>query len=703
MNSATKVQKTENKTAIYCRISTSMQSTDRQKEDLLKVAERFKVEIDTDHIYIDIITGFSVGEERPNYSALLSEVEKGNIDTILFSELTRLGRNSTELLAEVQKLQNKGIDLYFEKQDLWVRHDKKDLGSRILLAILAITTSYEIELFAERSISGKIEKVNKGGGIGGDNNAYGYMNDENKRMVIRKDEADTIFRIFNMYADGKSTIEICDILNSEGIPTSYGTRIQEFKDNRKRKGLAPKQYKHFKDEDGFTWRPSAISKLLANELYKGHRVINFHKPQVDKLAKKDSEPVEREVLYTYDVQLENLRIVDDELFQRVQDRLALAAYNKNNAMKHDNLLKAKLRCGECGSRFTVGKQSDTATKYDMNPRTYRCYGLVDRKDHPRICTRGAEMRQWRLDGLVLTLSLYMFAEINMAESNANKIGLLTSEIDDMLKVKDAKEKELSTLKDEHKKVMGRYAHSKEDDDTIQELMANETAEYSKKQKELAEAISRYSQGITSRRVTISKLQRLTSSFVNIKDKIDEIHQNKELVKAMIDEYIEDVTIYKIHKIWNLIIVHYTNGTESWGTIKNARYKNDEQFYDEMVCHYGIEFRTWIINNDDHSFTYDKDNQLVHYNGKSTIYRQLQAGTYTYEEFDNMLVENGWIGSYPLYAYEEYPSALVQEVKQEQQPTSKIDWKKQNEQVLERLKAKKQQEEDWQLVVEGTED
>ena len=703
MDSATKVQKKENKTAIYCRISTSMQSTDRQKEDLLKVAERFKVEIDADHIYIDIITGFSVGEDRPNYSALLSEVEKGNIDTILFSELTRLGRNSTELLAEVQRLQNKGIDLYFEKQDLWVRHDKKDLGSRILLAVLAITTSYEIELFAERSISGKIEKVNKGGGIGGDNNAYGYMNDENKRMVIREDEANTIRRIFNMYADGKSTIEICDILNSEGIPTSYGTRIQEFKENRKRKGLPPKEYKHFKDEDSFTWRPSAISKLLANELYKGHRVINFHKPQVDKLAKKDSEPVEREVLYTYDVQLEDLRIVNDELYQRVQDRLAQAAYNKNNAIKHDNLLKAKLICGECGSRFTVGKQTDTATNYKVNPRTYKCYGLVDRKDHPRICTRGAEMRQWRLDGLVLTLSLYMFAEINIADSNAKKIGLLTSEVEDMLKVKDAKEKELSSLKDEHKKVMGRYAHSKEDDDTIQELMANETAEYSKKQKELAEAISRYSQGITSRRVTISKLQRLTSSFVNIKNKIDEIHQNKELVKAMIDEYIEDVTIYKIHKMWNLIVVDYTNGAESWGTIKNARYKNDEQFYDEMVCHYGIEFRTWIINNDDHSFTYDKDNQTVHYNGNSEIYRQLQAGTYTYEEFDNMLNENGLIGSYPLYAYEEYPSAPVQETEREQQSTSKIDWNKHNERVLEKLKTKKQQEGDWQIAVEGTEE
>jgi len=77
MNSATKVQKKENKTAIYYRISGQMQSTDRQKDDLLKVAERFKYVIDTDHIYIDIITGFSIGEKRPNYSALLDEVAKG--------------------------------------------------------------------------------------------------------------------------------------------------------------------------------------------------------------------------------------------------------------------------------------------------------------------------------------------------------------------------------------------------------------------------------------------------------------------------------------------------------------------------------------------------------------------------------------------------------------------------------------------------
>ena len=46
MNSATKVQKKDKKVAIYCRVSTQMQSTDRQKEDLLAVAERFHYEVE---------------------------------------------------------------------------------------------------------------------------------------------------------------------------------------------------------------------------------------------------------------------------------------------------------------------------------------------------------------------------------------------------------------------------------------------------------------------------------------------------------------------------------------------------------------------------------------------------------------------------------------------------------------------------------
>lgn len=678
----------DKKIAIYCRVSTSMQSTDRQKEDLLAVAERFGYQIKEEDIYIDYITGYSVGVDRPRYSALLEEVEKGTIGKILFSELTRLGRNSTELLAEVQRLQNKGVELYFEKQDLWVKSEKKDLGSRILLAVLAITTSYEIELFAERSISGKIEKVKKGGGIGGDNNAYGYMNDENKKMVVREEEAKVIYRIFKMYADGKSTLEICDILNSKGIPTSYGTRIKEFKESRERKGLNPKKYKRL-DKENFLWRPSAIAKLLNNELYKGHRHITFHKPQVDKLEKnKDQKEKEPEVLYTFDTQDEDLRIINDELFQRVQDRLSQAAYNKNNAIKHENLLKSKLFCGECGSRFSVGKQTNTATNYQINPRTYKCYGLVNRKDHPKICFNGAEMRQCRLDGLVLSLSLHMFAEINILESSNRRIDRLSNEISDYQSILDSKTNESDELDNNHKKAIRRLMNSKEDDTIVHELMNEETEDYNKKHKELTESISQYHMAIIANKNMIAKLQHLSSTFPNIKDRMHEIRQNRELVKAMMDEYIQRITIYKIHKLWNLIIVEYVNGSEAWGTIKNARYKNEESFYDELLCHYGIEFKTWIINNDEHTFVYNKDTHAIIYNGKSSIYHNIEKGEYSFEEFQQLLDAKGWIGSYALYDFEAQSVTTPKEhITQTDNESRHVNLNSHNENVLNRLKKK----------------
>ena len=651
MNSGTKVQKKDEKVAIYCRVSTQMQSTDRQKEDLLAVAERFKLKVDKEYIYTDIITGYSVGEDRPRYSALLKEVDKGNIGTILFSELTRLGRNSTELLAEVQRLQDKGVELYFDKQDLWVRNDKKDLGSRILLAVLAITTAYEIELFAERSISGKINKVNNGGGIGGDNNAYGYTNDENKKMVIRKDEAIVIKRIFQMYADGRSTIEICDILNSEHIPTSYGTRIKEFKERRKQKGLTPKNYK-FEDEEDFRWRPSAIAKILCKELYKGHRVITFHKPQVDKLDNKKENKEEREIVYKYDVQLEDLRIISDELFQRVQDRLAQAAYNKNNAIKHENLLKAKLICGECGSHFSVGKQTDTATNYQCDARTYKCYGRVNRKDKPRICTTGAEIRQWKLDGLVVTLSLHMFAEINITENNEKRIRILSEEVADATKIKNSKQALLESLSNDYKQQMKRLSKMKGvSEKTATELMNEAAIDFEKTSSELSISLKKLNQEITNKTITISRLKKLSQQYTNTHKKMNEIRQNKDLIKSMIDEFVERIIIYKIHPMWNLIIIHYTNDVEMWGTIKAARYKKEEMFFDPILCQYGIEFKSWMLNNSEHCFSYNKDSHSVSYNGKSSIYKNLPEGTYSYEEFQNLLTEKEWIGSYPFYKYE----------------------------------------------------
>ena len=175
----------EHNVAIYCRVSTQMQSTDRQREELLTLASKKSWEISEDKIYVDIISGYKAGEVRPEFSRMLSELSPKGITCILFSEFSRLARNATELLEQVNFFRERKIDLYFEKQNIWVTHDNKDLAGTILLHVLAVMSSYEIELFAERSMSGKINKLQAGGG-GGIEFAYGYRLNEGKKLVNRE-------------------------------------------------------------------------------------------------------------------------------------------------------------------------------------------------------------------------------------------------------------------------------------------------------------------------------------------------------------------------------------------------------------------------------------------------------------------------------------------------------------------------------------
>lgn len=111
----------DKKILIYCRVSTQQQTTDRQKEELLKFAEDNHWNVAEEDIFIDVISGFKKGEFRPEYAKMLERVEYRDIDIILFSEFSRLARNATELLEQIKLFIDKGINLYFDKQKLWVK------------------------------------------------------------------------------------------------------------------------------------------------------------------------------------------------------------------------------------------------------------------------------------------------------------------------------------------------------------------------------------------------------------------------------------------------------------------------------------------------------------------------------------------------------------------------------------------------------
>ena len=162
------------RTAIYVRISTAMQKTDRQ---------------------------------------------------VLFSEFSRLERKPTNLLRDLEKFQSLGVYAWFSKQNLWVRDDK-DLGTQIMIHILAVMSQYEIELFAARGIDGKISSMKNRGAYNGGPCPYGYtISPGTGKLVVNPEEAEVVRTIFEKFSKGEKTAAITDWLNASGIPCSFRTRI----------------------------------------------------------------------------------------------------------------------------------------------------------------------------------------------------------------------------------------------------------------------------------------------------------------------------------------------------------------------------------------------------------------------------------------------------------------------------------------------
>lgn len=631
--------------AIYCRVSTQQQSTDRQLEELTKLAAEKGLTVSKKNIYVDIISGFKKGEVRPAFSEMLQGIEKGEIDFILFSEFSRLARNATELLEQINYFKEKNVTVYFKKQNITVNNDNNNIGNTILLHVLAVMSSYEIELFAERSLSGKITKVQAGGGAG-DEHAYGYKN-VNKKITINEEEAETVYTIFKMYAEGISTINIADYLNANNIPSPYVARTKQFIENRKKKGLEEKEYKF--DVEKLKWRASTISRMLSNKIYVGERNITFYKPDPTNVL-PTWKRTEREKVYEYKAQSEDLRIISDELFEIVQDRLRKAKYNKNNAIKHNNLLKAKLVCGECGGNFSVGNSMTNSSIQDVK-RTYKCYGIISRKDKQRTCETGSEIRQTRLDGLVVHYSLKMFAQLSIDNINKDKMQQLKQEIEQLNTIVAAKKEERAEVENNYKTALKRLM--KVNNAIVEELIAEETDKYNKSIAALNKAISKIEKDIVTKNILLVKLQKMQDTYVNLYNKMQEIRANKELVKQLVDEYIDVIQVFRIDKNWNLIVIKYSNNVEIWGTIKAARYKNDEMFFDEITCKNGIEYISWCIDNTEHCFSYNKDTHMISYNGNSQIelYKDFVASEYTYQQFNDLLVRTENLNSYPLYQFE----------------------------------------------------
>lgn len=133
------------KIALYCRVSTTEQTTENQRIKLVEHAERLGWQYE---IFEEVESTTKARRIKAN---LLQRLRRHEYDGIAVYRLDRYARSTTELLLEIQELVKKGIEFHSLSEQL----DFSSASGRLHLAVLSAFCEFERSLLRERVILGQ--------------------------------------------------------------------------------------------------------------------------------------------------------------------------------------------------------------------------------------------------------------------------------------------------------------------------------------------------------------------------------------------------------------------------------------------------------------------------------------------------------------------------------------------------------------------
>ena len=181
----------------YCRVSTAEQNVARQ-EELMQ-------ELNVEKVYIDKASGKSTAQ-REALREMLSYLREG--DVLIVSEISRLARNTRDLLEIVDILQKRGVQFVSKKEAI----DTSTPQGRFMLTVFGAQAELERAYILQRQREG-IEIAKREGKYLG-------------RKPIHVDES-LLKRRYPDWKDGKMTARA--LMKELGLkPATFYRRIKEY-------------------------------------------------------------------------------------------------------------------------------------------------------------------------------------------------------------------------------------------------------------------------------------------------------------------------------------------------------------------------------------------------------------------------------------------------------------------------------------------
>lgn len=152
------------KAIIYSRVSSvgERQSNERQVSDLQKYAIANGMEVVK--VFQDKISGATKNADRKVLNECFDYAKNNKIDIVLFSELSRLGRDLLEIQENVKRFADGGLNAFLQKENITLldENGKVQPTTNILITCLGMVAEIERENIKFRLNSGRELAKEKG-------------------------------------------------------------------------------------------------------------------------------------------------------------------------------------------------------------------------------------------------------------------------------------------------------------------------------------------------------------------------------------------------------------------------------------------------------------------------------------------------------------------------------------------------------------
>lgn len=307
------------RTAGYARVSTDSEEQLTSYEAQVDYYTNY-IKSRDDWEFVEVYTDEGISgtntKKREGFKRMVEDALDGKIDLIITKSVSRFARNTVDSLTTVRQLKEKGIEIYFEKENIWTLDSKGEL----LITIMSSLAQEESRSISENVTWGQRKRFADGKVCVPFKHFLGYDRGEDGNLVLNEKEAVIVRRIYSMFLQGMTPYGIASQLTADGV-------------------LSPAKKEK--------WNAGTVKRMLSNEKYKGDALLQ-KSYTVDFLSKKKKDN-EGEIPQYY-VENNHEAIIEPAVFDMVQRELERRQPGRN---RHSgvHIFSGKIKCGECGSWY----------------------------------------------------------------------------------------------------------------------------------------------------------------------------------------------------------------------------------------------------------------------------------------------------------------------------------------------------------------